>query len=131
MEVKERINELRDAKNLSVKAFEQEIGISNGLWEKAKSLSEDVLIKIIARYPEINPCWLLKGEGDMFGENDDRKYSIGMVDALKAENESLKKEIAVLKAMQGKDDKSLEIAMKLYQALGEAFTAYYEQMKGE
>lgn len=131
MDIKERINELRDAKNLSVKAFEQQIGISNGLWEKAKSLSEDVLIKIIARYPEINPCWLLKGEGDMFGVNDDRKYSIGMVDALKAENESLKKEIAVFKAMQGKDDKSLEIAMKLYQALGEAFTAYYEQMKGE
>lgn len=47
------------------------------------------------------------------------------------EVEQLKKEITVLKAMQGKDDKSLEIAMKLYQALGEAFTAYYEQMKGE
>lgn len=47
------------------------------------------------------------------------------------EVEQLKKEIAVLKAMHGKDDKTLEIAMKLYQALGEAFTAYYEQMKGE
>ena len=31
----------------------------------------------------------------------------------------------------GKDDKTLEIAMKLYQALGEAFTAYYEQNKGK
>ena len=131
MDIKDRINELRDAKNLSVKAFEQEIGISNGLWEKAKSLSEDVLIKIVTRYPEINPCWLLKGEGEMFGGNDDRSYSIGMVDALKAENESLKKEITVLKEMQGKDDKTLDIAMKLYQALGEAFTAYYKQMKGE
>ena len=67
----------------------------------------------------------------MFGGNDDRSYSIGMVDALKAENESLKKEITVLKEMQGKDDKTLDIAMKLYQALGEAFTAYYKQMKGE
>lgn len=131
MDIKDRINELRNAKSLSVKAFEQEIGISNGLWEKAKSLSEDVLIKVIDRYPEINPCWLLKGEGDMFGGDNDRNSSIDIVDALKAENESLKKEIAVLKTMQGKDDKTLEIAMKLYQALGEAFTAYYKQMKGE
>ena len=131
MDIKDRINELRNAKSLSVKAFEQEIGISNGLWEKAKSLSEDVLIKVIDRYPEINPCWLLKGEGDMFGGDNDRNSSIDIVDALKAENESLKKEIAVLKTMQGKDDKTLEIAMKLYQALGEAFTAYYKQIKGE
>lgn len=131
MEIKERINEFRDAKGLSVKAFEQEIGISNGLWEKAKSLSEDVLIKILARYPEINPCWLLKGEGDMFGGNGGRNYSIGVMDALKAENESLKKEIAVLKAVQGNDDKTLEIAMKLYQALGEVFNEYYKQNKSE
>lgn len=130
MIIKDRINVIRDAKSLSVKAFEHEIGISNGLWEKAKSLSEDVLIKVVARYPEINPCWLLKGEGDMFG-GDDRNCSIGMVDALKAENDSLNKEVALLKTMHGNDDKTLEIAMKLYQALGEAFTAYYKQMKGE
>lgn len=131
MDIKERINEVREAKHLSAKAFEQEIGISNGLWEKAKSLSEDVLIKVVTKYPEINPWWLLKGEGDMFDEQNDRNSSNGYVEVLKAENESLKKEVAILRAMQGKDSKTLEIAMKLYQALGEVFTDYYKQMKGE
>ena len=70
MEIKDRIDEFIALKGLTVKAFEKEIGISNGLWTKAKTLSEDVLLKTIAHYPEINSDWLLKGKGNMFGPID-------------------------------------------------------------
>lgn len=88
----------------------------------------NTVLGVINSYPNLSTEWIMTGTGKMLlpavGFTDNEKI-------IMAENESLKKEIAVLKAMQGKDDKTLEIAMKLYQALGEAFTAYYEQMKGE
>ena len=88
----------------------------------------NTVLGVINSYPNLSTEWIMTGVGKMLlpavGSTDNEKI-------IRAENESLKKEIAVLKAMQGKDDKTLEIAMKLYQALGEAFTAYYEQMKGE
>ena len=90
----------------------------------------NTVLGVINSYPNLSAEWIMTGTGKML------LSVVGSVDneeliKLMAENESLKKEIAVLKAMQGKDDKTLEIAMKLYQALSEAFTAYYEQMKGE
>ena len=77
---------------------------------------------IYSKCEGVSGDFLLTGKGSMLIK-DRFEYS--------DEVEQLKKEIAVLKAMQGKNDKTLEIAMKLYQTLGEAFTAYYEQMKGE
>lgn len=65
MEIKDRIDEFIITKGLSDKAFESIIGISNGLWRKAKSLSEDVLIKVIEHFPEIDEVWLLRGQGSM------------------------------------------------------------------
>ena len=69
MEIKDRINEFISYKQLTNSAFEDEIGISNGAWVNAKTVSEKVLIKFIARFPEVSACWLLKGKGKMF-DND-------------------------------------------------------------
>ncbi len=65
MEIKDRIDEFINSKGLSDSAFEKRIGISNGLWRKAKSLSEEVLIKVIEHFPDINEEWLLRGTGNM------------------------------------------------------------------
>lgn len=73
MEIKDRIDEFIIAKGLSDKAFESKIGISNGLWRKAKSLSEDVLIKVIEHFPEINEVWLLRGYGNMIKTPDEQE----------------------------------------------------------
>ena len=54
MQIKDRIDEFILFKNLSDSAFEKEIGLSNGLWRKAKSISEEVLIKVIEHFPEID-----------------------------------------------------------------------------
>ena len=74
MEIKDRIDEFISFKGLSDKTFESKIGISNGLWRKAKSLSEDVLIKVIEHFPEINEVWLLRGYGNMIKTPDEQEH---------------------------------------------------------
>ena len=90
MGIKERIEEFINLKGLTVKAFEQEIGISNGLWAKAKTVSEEVLLKVISRYNEINSEWLLKGTGEMFSSEGG---DIESIDRLREENERLRLEL--------------------------------------
>ncbi len=65
MKVKDRINEFIRFKNLSIKAFEEKIGSSNGSWNKAETISEDVLIRFLETFPEISLEWLFRGQGDM------------------------------------------------------------------
>lgn len=90
MGIKDRIDEFISYKSLTVKAFEQEIGISNGLWSKAKTVSEDVLLKVILRYPELSSSWLLKGVGTMFGSDGAESEEI---ERLREENVRLREEL--------------------------------------
>lgn len=124
MDIKDRINEFRESKHLSVKAFEQEINVSNGSWEKAKTLSEDVLIKIITRFPELDPCWLLKGEN--------RDTSINVIESLKSENALLKEELKRIKALRlpTKDSKVYNLWMK-FMEVTEEMSKMYNEAKGE
>jgi DNA-binding XRE family transcriptional regulator len=67
--MKERIIQIMNAEKLSSSKFAEEIGIqraamSHILNERNKP-SLDVLIKIITRFPNINPEWLLVGAGEM------------------------------------------------------------------
>lgn len=65
-----RVGEYIEAKGISYYAFENSLGASRGSISKAvkdgKSIGSNVLEKILATYPDINPGWLLTGEGDMF-----------------------------------------------------------------
>lgn len=62
MEIKDRMEQHRLQEGLSVQAFEKKLGVSNGTWKKAKSISEDVLIKFVRTFPDINSEWLLTGD---------------------------------------------------------------------
>lgn len=100
--------------------FASKIGVKPqtiNTWESRNTFDIDL---IYSKCEGISGDWLLSGEGCMLKK--DR-----LSNASEEINE-LKKELIMLRAIQGKDDKTLEIAMKLYQALGEAFTAYYKQM---
>lgn len=66
----DRINMLLKAKNISVSQFTQAIkiqrsGMSHILSGRNKPSLEFVL-RVLKRYPEINPSWLLMGEGEMY-----------------------------------------------------------------
>ena len=66
----ERIKLILQAKNISVAQFTDEIkvqrsGMSHILSGRNKP-SLDFVMKVLKRYPEINPSWFLFGEGEMY-----------------------------------------------------------------
>lgn len=69
--IKERILEYTDRKGLSKEKFFSELGVTYGNFKgkaKEKSLSSDVLAKIVTKYTDINTDWLLTGNGKMLKE---------------------------------------------------------------
>jgi transcriptional regulator with XRE-family HTH domain len=68
--VKERIIEFIRFKNISQKAFEKEVGLSNGYVNNIRrSIQPDKLQKIALQYPDLNTGWLMTGEGEMIRNN--------------------------------------------------------------
>ena len=65
MGVKERIQQYIDKKRISVNSFENSINASNGYWRKTKSISANVVSDILRIYSDINPIWVMTGEGEM------------------------------------------------------------------
>lgn len=69
MKIIDRIFQYIDYKGIKPIPFEKEIGLSNGYLGKQQKrnadLGESIILKIIENCPEINPYWLLTGEGEM------------------------------------------------------------------
>lgn len=61
----ERIFYFIESKELSIREFAKNVGISHSLLGKIKSLGSDKLENIFSIYPELNPTWVLTGKGDM------------------------------------------------------------------
>lgn len=72
------LNDLLDKLNLSINAFEKEIGAGTGTISKIingteeRELSIKTIRKIVARYPELSPSWLQTGEGPMLLTTTDK-----------------------------------------------------------
>ena len=65
MNIIDRIKLIIEYKGISVRKFCIEVGIANGFFDKVKDIGSDKLMKILNTYPDINPIWLLSGEGQM------------------------------------------------------------------
>lgn len=67
--VSARLGQYIDTKGISYYAFENSIEASRGAISKAvkegKSIGSNVLEKILSTYNDLNPVWLLTGDGDM------------------------------------------------------------------
>ena len=72
--VSNRVGQYIEAKGLSYYAFENSLGASRGSISKAvkenKSIGSNVLEKILLLYTDINPAWLLTGQGTMTVEGN-------------------------------------------------------------
>jgi len=64
-----RIKYYLDYKGIKVSAFEKEVGMSNGSFasqlKNNKTIGVDKLENILKRFADLNPEWILTGNGDM------------------------------------------------------------------
>ena len=67
--ISDRIAQIIKKEGISTRAFEQQIGCSNGVISKCINKGTDIssqwVSKIIETYSEVDPKWLLTGEGKM------------------------------------------------------------------
>jgi len=63
--IKERILQYADTLKISKRKFYEKTGISRGTLESGTGITEDVLAKFIANFPEIDTEWLMFGTGEM------------------------------------------------------------------
>ena len=84
--VKERLKSFIDYKQMSVRAFESACGLSYGfVGNMRNSMQPDKIMKIVHCFPELNPGWVMTGEGEMLrgsstniGEISGNDNAIGM-----------------------------------------------------
>lgn len=70
--VKERIIEFVKAKQITVREFERQCGLSNGYVNAMrKGLGTEKLNNVLTIFPELNRDWLLYGEGPMLAPASD------------------------------------------------------------
>ena len=66
----ERIKKIIEYSELSISSFEKHIGASNNsiqiALKRKTSVKDETLNRVLDRFPEINPSWLLTGNGEMF-----------------------------------------------------------------
>lgn len=79
----DRIKEYIDKKGITIAAFERSIGMSNASFGKSlkggKAIGTDKLENILIIYPDINPYWLLTGEGNMLSSDSEKEEKLPSV----------------------------------------------------
>ena len=97
--IKQRILQFADNLNISKREFYAKIGVSRGTLESKTGITEDVLAKFIATFPDVSIEWLMQGKGRMkvdkeVVDNVATDTSVGMIlhrdEQLIRENERLK-----------------------------------------
>lgn len=72
--IKQRILQFVESLNISKRDFYGRVGISRGTLESRTGITEDVMAKFIATYPEVNIEWLISGTGQML--NTEERVSV-------------------------------------------------------
>lgn len=104
-----RLKHFIDHKNISISAFEKSIGMSNASFRKSlqnnTAIGTDKLEKILNNYTEINPEWLLTGEGPMIknGQSTHNEITNNKKTTYLTENQSSLLEYELLKYLKEKD----------------------------
>ena len=75
--VKDRIYQLIDAKKIGVREFTDAIGVSESYIRNiSKSISAEKLMRISQLFPDLNPDWLLTGEGSMLLSDNPKSTAV-------------------------------------------------------
>lgn len=93
--IKQRILQFADSLNISKRDFYKIIDVSRGTLESKTGITEDVLAKFIAAYPQISLTWLMTGSGDMLKSTDSLiSENRGIIKEKDARIEDLKKQLS-------------------------------------
>lgn len=77
--VKERLKEFLSHKGIGQKKFAESCGLSAGFVNSiVNSIQPKTMERITMQYPELNPAWLLTGEGKMLKGNNEEISSSGV-----------------------------------------------------
>lgn len=68
--IKQRILQYVDYLGIAKRSFYAKTGISRGTLDNSSGITEDIIAKFIAIYPNVSPIWLLTGEGEMIIKNE-------------------------------------------------------------
>lgn len=75
--ITDRILKIIELKNINKSQFYKATGLSNGFLDKVKDIGASKIEYILNTYPEINPEWLITGNGDMLkNESESKSYSV-------------------------------------------------------
>ena len=76
--ISDQVKQFIDYKKVSINKFSTVVGVSssyfNKMLAKSSSVGSFIMQKILRGYPEINPSWLLTGEGPMLREEKKGGY---------------------------------------------------------
>lgn len=73
--IKQRILQFASNLNISKREFYKKIGVSRGTLESSTGITEEVLAKFIAAYPEVELSWLITGNGNITKGTNDKSSS--------------------------------------------------------
>ena len=113
MKIISRLAQYIDYKQLSLNGFDVSIGTSGGYIgkqiKKQASIGSDIIQKILSVYQDLNPLWLITGEGEMLkGEGSPPPTIIPNL-----ENEMLKKENDMLRQQNDELRKDKEFLQRI------------------
>ena len=98
----ERISMYLKFRSITPHAFEKKILLSNGYFSKQLrnhgSVGSDILIKIHARYTELNILWVLTGEGQMIHELEAQQQPAMQVDEFTMKYEAENRKLQTLES---------------------------------
>ena len=70
--IKQRILQFFETLNISKRDFYKKLGISRGTLESNTGITEDVMAKFIATFPDVSIDWLIFGIGSMIKEAENQ-----------------------------------------------------------
>lgn len=123
--VKERLKEFIDSINISEREFCRRIGVSSSyVMSIKKSIQPDKMQTICIQFPELNPLWLLLGQGEMLlpkeKKEDGSPSSELLAKLLEEANNEKARLLSIIESQQRTIETLTELTKKANAHTGEA-----------